>query len=382
MITPIQETTSVAKNHGLHLHTKVLLALGIMSVLPLSATMLLDSKLSADAETRAVFIDFIATTVDIGGYSVHFYALFVLAIFGASLAAAGIYMEMIFVRPVRALNAWVETGKKEGFEKMSVMPAPHSRDVGELGHNIASALTFAFQTRSANRSLSTKKDELVVIAAHQLRTPLTGLKWAVQTLDDKTLTESALKTVNEIRSTIQRIGLIVDNIVASADIEEGRFGYSFSEVNIVDVIKKAIADLNLTIQRRELNIVFDEATVAKPVFIDAYRMTTAIYNILENAVEYTPQGGKITIMLTDRQDALELSIQDTGIGIPQSQTQYLFTKFYRGENAKHMRPDGSGLGLYLAKHVVEAHNQQIWLESIEGKGTKVTIPLPYTAPKV
>jgi signal transduction histidine kinase len=381
VISPIEETSQKAKAHGVHLHTKVLFALAIVSVLPLSVIFLLDGKLAASNESRDVFIDFISQSVALGPIRLHFFAVFMLAVFGASIAAAAIYMELIFVRPIRAFTAWVEAGRKEGFAKMNVMPEPHSKDVEQLQQSVAATLAFAYQTQTANRSLSSKRDELVVIAAHQLRTPLTGLKWAAQSLAGEKMSDSAAKTVGEIQSSIQRIGLIVDNIVASADIEEGRFGYSFSKAEPIEIVQKAITDLSITIKKRGLTVVFDPPSAVRSVYIDAYRMTTAIYNILENAVEYTPQGGTITVSLTDRETALELTVHDTGIGISQNDTKHLFTKFFRADNAKHMRPDGSGLGLYLAKHVVEAHGQKIWLESTEGVGTKITIPLPYEIPK-
>jgi signal transduction histidine kinase len=378
-----EEASKPAHAPGLRLHTKVLMALAIASALPLTATFLLDGRLSASEEELRVFLAFISQPIPVFGYPLHFYALFVGAIFGASLAAAGIYMELVFVRPIHQLRRWVEAGKNERFEKMPVMPKLHSKDVSELGNAIAASLAFSYQTRSENRSLSSKKDELVVIAAHQLRTPLTGLKWAIQNLSSANMPdEKTERTVSEIQSTIQRIGLIVDNIVASADIEEGRFGYSFSSMDIVDVIQKALVDLGPTIYKRGVVVTFNPPTGLKNVSIDAYRMTTALYNIIENAIEYTPQGGTIAITLTDKGNVLELTVKDSGIGIPQNQTQHLFTKFFRADNAKHMRPDGSGLGLYLAKHVVEAHGQKLWLDSREGQGTTVVIPLPYETPRV
>jgi two-component system phosphate regulon sensor histidine kinase PhoR len=183
--------------------------------------------------------------------------------------------------------------------------------------------------------------------------------------------------IGEIHETVQRIGLIVDNIVASADIEEGKFGYTFSNMDVVDVIKKQIENLELSIKQKQLkiNTSFPEGKCIS--YMDAYRMSTAIYNVIENAVEYTPQSGTINITLTDTGTGYELAIEDSGIGIPDREMQHLFTKFFRGEGAKHMRPNGSGLGLYLVKHVVESHGGKVWIQSIEGKGTKVTMPLPY-----
>ncbi len=373
----VTEEVSVAKPRGIHLRTKVFFALALVSVLPLTFAFILDSQLGKDEETRSVFIDFLRTPFQVYGTTLHFYLLFILAIFGLSLAVAGAYIDWVFIHPIHKLTKWIEETRKAEFEKVPVMPKAHSIDIARLEHGIASALTFSAQTRSANTSLSSKKEELVIIAAHQLRTPLTGLKWAVSTLSNEMPAAERIVRVGEIQDTVQRIGLIIDNIVASADIEEGKFGYAFSNVDILDVVNKQIANLSLPIKQRGQKMVTNFPEGQFIAYIDAYRMATAIYNILENAVEYTPQGGTITVTLVDSGTGYELSIEDSGIGIPEREMQLLFTKFFRGESAKHMRPDGSGLGLYLAKHVVESHGGKVWLQSIEGKGTKVTLPIPY-----
>lgn len=375
---PVTESVTAAKPRGIHLRSKVFFALAIASVLPLTFAIIFDLELSKDAETRSIFIEFISTHVQVYGYTLHFYMVFVLALFGVSIAAAGAYIEWVFVRPIHQITAWLEATRQSSFEKVPVMPVPHSRDIEALERVIASTLAFSAETKTTNVSLASKKDELVVIAAHQLRTPLTGLKWAVSTLTDSALSpKDRVVRIGEIQETVVRIGLIVDNIVASADIEEGKFGYTFSNVDIIDVIRKQLENLALPIKQRDLKI---ETTLPDGTLIsniDAYRMSTAIYNLLENAVEYTPQGGTIKITLVDTGTGYELTIEDSGIGIPDREMQFLFTKFFRGENAKHMRPNGSGLGLYLAKHVAESHGGKIWMQSFEGRGTKVTMPLPY-----
>ncbi|MBP9757766.1 MAG: HAMP domain-containing histidine kinase [Candidatus Pacebacteria bacterium] len=381
-MTQVNESVTSVFPKGIQLRTKIFLALALCSTLPLTLTLLFDAVLLKDAESRALFIEFMSSNVPVYGYELHFYLIFVILIFGVSLAAAAAYMDWAFVHPIHKITKWIEETRSTAFEKVPVMPEPHSQDIADLERAVAASLTYSASTRSQNASLAGKKDELVVIAAHQLRTPLTGLKWAVSTLSDPALSEADRKTrVTEIQDTIVRIGLIVDNIVASADIEEGKFGYTFSDVDVIDVIKKQLGNLALPIKERALTIVTTFPKGECVSFMDAYRMSTAMYNLLENAVEYTPQKGKIQITLVDSGTGYELTIEDSGIGISDNDKRNLFTKFFRGDSAKHMRPNGSGLGLYLAKHVAESHGGKIWLESFEGKGTKVTLPLPYSQAK-
>lgn len=373
----VKEAVSPGKPRGIHLRTKVFFALALTSILPLSFALVFDGQLSGDEETRRVFIEFLSTQLIVYGYPLHFYLVFVLAIYGVSLAIAGAYIDWVFVHPIHKLTKWIEVSRKGSFEQVPVLPKAHSRDIDALEKGIAQSLAYTSATKNQNVNLSTKKDELVVIAAHQLRTPLTGLKWAISTLLNSEMSpaDRVIRT-GEIAETVQRIGLIVDNIVASADIEEGKFGYTFSNMDIVDVIKKQLENLALPIKQRNLKIITVIPEGKFVSYVDAYRMSTAIYNVFENAVEYTPSGGTITITLTDLHTSYELTVEDTGIGIRESEMQFLFTKFFRGENAKHMRPNGSGLGLYLVKHVVESHGGKVWIQSFEGKGTKITIPLP------
>lgn len=360
------------------MRTKIFLALALASTVPLTLAMLFEAVLTKDADSRAVFMEFMATNVVVYGHELHFYLIFVIMVFGVSIAAAGAYMDWAFVHPIHMITKWIEATRETAFEKVPVMPNPHSLDIALLERAIAASLTYSAATRSQNATLAGKKDELVVIAAHQLRTPLTGLRWAVSTLTDSALSEADKKQrVNEIQEAVARIGLIVDNIVASADIEEGKFGYTFSDQDVIDTVKKQIANLALPIKERGLNIITTFPKGPCLSNMDAYRMSTAIYNLLENAVEYTPHSGKIQVTLTDSGTGYELIIEDSGIGISDNDKRNLFTKFFRGEAAKHMRPNGSGLGLYLAKHVAESHGGKIWIESFEGKGTKVTLPLPY-----
>ncbi len=378
----VQESVTAAPPKGIHLRTKIFLALALSSTIPLTLAMLFEAVLTKDADSRAVFMEFMATNVVVYGYELHFYLIFVILVFAVSMAAAGAYMDWAFVHPIHKITAWIETTRQTAFEKVPVMPDPHSHDIAMLGRAIAASLSYSSATRSQNATLAGKKDELVVIAAHQLRTPLTGLRWAVSTLSNAGLSEQdRTARISEIQEAVSRIGLIVDNIVASADIEEGKFGYTFSDQDVIDIIKKQIANLALPIKERGLNVITTFPKGPCISYMDAYRMSTAIYNLLENAVEYTPQSGKIQVTLSDSGTNYELTIEDSGIGISDNDKRNLFTKFFRGDAAKHMRPNGSGLGLYLAKHVAESHGGKIWIESFEGKGTKVTIPVPYAKDK-
>ena len=110
--------------------------------------------------------------------------------------------------------------------------------------------------------------------------------------------------------------------------------------------------------------------------VDREKMELAVQNLLENAVKYTPEGGKITVSLEKDSHDVIFKIKDTGVGIPAAQHERIFTKFFRGDNVIRMETEGSGLGLYTTRNIIEAHKGKIWFDSKEGAGTTFTFMIP------
>jgi signal transduction histidine kinase len=113
------------------------------------------------------------------------------------------------------------------------------------------------------------------------------------------------------------------------------------------------------------------------VNIDKEKMELAVQNLLENAAKYTPEGGSIDISLEKHEAEVVFKIKDTGVGIPETEHERIFTKFFRGENVIKMETEGSGLGLYTTRNIIDAHRGKIWFESKEGKGTTFFFSLPF-----
>ena len=160
-------------------------------------------------------------------------------------------------------------------------------------------------------------------------------------------------------------------------IEEGRYIYQpvFTELEtVVDFVLKSQKEL---LKRKKLSLEFKKPKTKLPkVAIDVERIRLVVQNLLDNAIHYTPEGGKITVGLKETEKEVEFRIQDTGIGIPQDQQKRIFTKFFRSVTAIRLETEGSGLGLFLAKNIIEAHGGKIWFESQEGKGSTFYFSLP------
>ncbi len=224
------------------------------------------------------------------------------------------------------------------------------------------------------------RSEFVTVASHQLRGPVTDVNWALESLmhaeelkeDNRLIVENALAASQGLLRRIE--GLI--NI---SKMEEGQFGYKFEEANIEDFVGKILADVLPAARKAGVKIYFDRPANELPkVTVDPARLSLALTNVLENAVRYNVENGEVTVRVEalPGKPFVEVSVKDTGIGIPAESIEKIFTKFYRADNAMKAQTEGSGLGLYIAKTIIAAHGGEVWIDSEINRGTTVHFTLP------
>ncbi len=235
----------------------------------------------------------------------------------------------------------------------------------------------------ANQRLSEldkAKSDFVSIAAHQLRTPLTGIKWSYTALlDEKTgplnaeqkeLLESGLAAIT---GTID----LINDLLNIAHIEEGKYEFKFEKLSLAPIAQKAVAAFKMVTDEKKIALSAKIPEAGLPEFdMDGEKMSLALTNILDNAVKYTPEGGRIDFTVGQEPGLVKIVIEDSGIGIPKNQKSRLFTKFFRAENAVSVQTAGTGLGLYMVKKIIDRHGGKIAVESTEGRGTTFIITLP------
>ncbi len=230
------------------------------------------------------------------------------------------------------------------------------------------------------KTIERMKTEFVSLAAHQLRTPLSAIKWTLRMLLDGDLggiTPEQKDFIEKTYKSNERMISLINDLLDVTRIEEGRYLYKPILTEIEPVVQFVARSYKEEGERRNIKIEFKKPEKKLPrIRMDVEKIKLAIENLFDNATKYTPSGGKVTVSLKGDAKEVQLSVKDTGIGIPKDQQRRVFTKFFRGANVMRIETEGSGLGLFIAKNIIEAHGGKIWFDSEEGKGTTFYFTLP------
>jgi len=168
----------------------------------------------------------------------------------------------------------------------------------------------------------------------------------------------------------QRMVYLIADLLNVSRIRTGKFIIETAPANLTKIVGEEIEQLSEIAKSRGLKLVYQKPKTKVPdLLLDETKTRQIIMNFIDNAIYYTPTGGTITIKLINNPSTVELRVVDTGMGVPRSERAHLFSKFYRASNARTARPDGTGLGLFMAKKVVVAQQGSIIFESKEGKGS-------------
>jgi len=230
------------------------------------------------------------------------------------------------------------------------------------------------------KSIERMKTEFVSIAAHQLRTPLSAIKWALSLLLEGDVGELSVEQKSFIEKSYvsnERMIVLINDLLDVARIEEGRYVYKLVPAKLENLAQAAQNACKELAAKRNIKLEYQKPASPLPeIMIDAEKITITIQNLVENAIKYTPPGGQVTISVKHDINKVELSVKDTGVGVSPQQKDRLFTKFFRAANVMRMETDGTGLGLFIAKNIIEAHGGKIWCQSEENKGSTFSFSLP------
>ena len=246
-------------------------------------------------------------------------------------------------------------------------------------HNALTSVLLIIQDLTELRNLQTTRRELIGNISHEFRTPLAGIKAMVETLrdgavDDK---EAAGDFLSRIDNEVDRLTQLVAELTELSRIETGKAELKKEPIDLNELMDEVIARLSPQADRQRISISREFASDLPSVPADKNRVQQVAANLVHNAIKFTPAGGEIVITTRVIEGSVVIDIADTGIGIPKEELSRVFERFYKGDKAR--TGEGTGMGLAIAKHVIEAHGGSIWVQSAEGKGAAFSFSLPFQA---
>lgn len=229
------------------------------------------------------------------------------------------------------------------------------------------------------QKLDEAKDEFISMASHQLRTPLTSIKGYISMLvegDVGAVTKEQKHLLEEAFVSSERMVRLIGDFLNVSRLQTGKFVIEKKPVNLAALVASEIEALESNAATRNLKFVYKRPAHFPELMIDENKFQQVIMNFADNAIYYSKEGSKIAVGLREVDGFVEFTVKDTGIGVPAAQQDQLFSKFFRATNARQQRPDGTGVGLFLAKKVIDAHGGTVVFESKEGKGSTFGFRLP------
>ncbi len=286
------------------------------------------------------------------------------------------------------LQLTARNGKKE---VISLVISPVVTQKGEVFGAVA-----VLRDVSEERAAEAQRGEFISTASHEMRTPVAAIEgYLALALNDKvsTIDSRARSYLEKAHASTQHLGQLFQDLLTSAKAEDGRLSNHPVAVEMGSFLEQLVDDLRFGAQKKGLSTDFaigssdaidatksspDSIKMVKPlyyVYVDPDRLREVITNLFDNAVKYTDQG-KVSIGLTGNDDVVQMYIRDTGAGIPAEDVPHLFQKFYRVDNSATRTIGGTGLGLFIARKIIELYQGRIWVESELGKGSTFFINLP------
>jgi signal transduction histidine kinase len=233
------------------------------------------------------------------------------------------------------------------------------------------------------KEIDTLKSDFVATVSHDLRSPLTLMRGYATMLEMAgELNDQQKSYTRMIVQGVDNMAKLVNNLLDLGRIDFG-VGLQLENIPVLDILERVTSSLQMQAKEKHISLGVEiPRDLPHVIEADKALLQQALYNLVENALKYTPEGGEVTIRLQTDPSALIFAVQDTGIGIPQSDLPRLFEKFYRGTNREALAKRGTGLGLAIVKSIAERHGGKVWAESELGKGSTFYLLVPLTQPKI
>lgn len=305
---------------------------------------------------------------------------------GILFASSAVLLGAIFfilgnlvARPLRELSVVMNTYTATG-ERMDLSPEGFApKEIHSLRESFSAFAERVESSHQRDTDISRMKSDFISTAAHQLRTPMTGIRWALEALEKENLTPEQRALVLSASGKSKDLVGIVGTLLDISSIESGKYKYTFVPVDMSVLAESIAKEFTQTASSRGVSLFFlgTEGEDAPPARADLERIKWVITNLVENAIRYTPSGGTVQLSVSSTGGRILVKVKDTGIGIPKSDRANIFERFYRAGNAVQKENGGNGLGLYIARSVATDHGGDLsFEENSGGVGTTFTLSLP------
>jgi histidine kinase len=278
-----------------------------------------------------------------------------------------LFISRRIVAPVQTLNN----------ASQHIADGQYDKRVEVTGEDELAQLAASFnQMASQLEEVENKRRQLIGDVTHELRTPLTSIKGYMEGLVDGVLPATP-ETYNQIHNEASRLARLVDDLQELSRVEASAFSLDIRPTDISQLVGTILKRLSPQATIKRISLRSNLPANLGQVLADEDRITQVLTNLVANALQYTPEDGTVTISAIQKDDEVHVSIKDTGIGIPPEHLPNVFTRFYRVDKSRSRNAGGgSGIGLTIAKHLIEAHGGRIWVESEgEGKGSTFSFNL-------
>ena len=226
---------------------------------------------------------------------------------------------------------------------------------------------------------SKMKSEFINVVSHQLRSPLTNLKYSIELLAKKSerLEKNDRDEYFEIlKENTKRMGVLINNLLTVSRMESGKLPLKEKNASLVEVTEKLISDLKPSASASGVEISLEAGENIPQLWVDPFWLGQAVENLLDNAIRYIKGGGKVEIKINRRGKKVFFEVRDNGVGIPKDEQKFIFQRFFRSKNVLKQQTEGTGLGLHITKRVLELMGGKIWFHSKEEEGTTFYFFLP------
>lgn len=267
---------------------------------------------------------------------------------------------------------------------IAIQNAQSLQEVHMLNAGLERKITAATrELRASNKrlvELDATKDEFVSMASHQLRTPLTSIKGYLSMVlegDVGTVSPQQRQLLNEAYASSERMVHLIGDFLNVSRLQTGKFMIEFRETDLAALVAQEIDSIRQIAESHGMSILYRAPRLLPRLYIDDNKIRQVVMNFIDNAIYYSPEStASIVVRLSVEEGYVVLRVIDKGMGVPAGVQKQLFGKFFRADNARKQRPDGTGIGLFLAKKIIDGHGGKVIVESTEGKGSTFGFRLP------